>query len=375
MRSERVLPRSWLAAAFAALVTCGLGTTQAQYDRAPFQEAPLEISAVYGAEMAVIRLRAADALFAEEDVEEDDVEEVLEGLELEWMRMGHRLTETDAELAERVEEAFEEIEEADDPDDAVAEAIEVAEAARDALFPPAAVSEDPAYTAAIATVLLNSATGVAEGYEEATEGEIGAYAMGWAGLARVQELWQGVRPVADENQRFEVEDMLSELEALFPGPTPPSMEGADPEAGEGAAVQAAGFMEDATEASMFPDRDLAALTVATRDLAAQGCEAYEAGDALRGHAHMAWTAFVFDEYIGGTLGMFAPEPTEEMAEALMDLVPREVEEEGEEGEDEEAEAEEDEEEEEAERLEADEAAERCAALVEAMDEAGAAFGL
>jgi hypothetical protein len=321
--------------------------------------------------MNVLRLTAASELLAA-GVEEDDVEEVLEALELEEMRYGWALAGLDAELADELDEAIEAIEASDDPDDAIEAAAPLAERARDALV--AERMSEPAFAAAMGALMLTSATGVGEGFEEGVEGEAGAYAMGWAGLQRVKDYWTTLEPIATDEQRFEVEDQLAELDGLFPGPVPPDfLARSDPEEAEGAAYRIAGYFEDASGALVFPDRDLAELYVATRDVAREGCAAYDAGERARGDAHLAWTAFAFDQYLTGTLSMFAPEPMEVVSETLLELVPREIEEEGPEAE--EDEEEDDEDEVEAERPELDEAAELCVPLLDALDEAGAALGV
>ncbi|MEX2536802.1 MAG: hypothetical protein WD273_14495 [Trueperaceae bacterium] len=295
-----------------------LGGAIAQYDIRPFADDPVGISAAFGAEMAVLRLEAAEALFAE-GVEVDEIEEALEGLEVEFMRFGAALEVADPDLLERTREAFAAIEEAEEAEDqaaAVSEALPVAYEVREAVSAP--LVADPAYAGAVMSLLLVSETGVAEGWEEAVEGEVGPYAIGWAGMSRLYELWETVKPQADENQVFEIEDQLSALQDLFQNPTPPNMEGADPEEGEGAAVHVAGFLEDATGAWLFPDRDLAALLGNTQEVATQACEAYQRGDTLAGDANLVWVTYAFNEYLTGTLGMFAPEPTAELNELLDD---------------------------------------------------------
>lgn len=351
-----------------ALLIAPVGTAVAQDRAAPFAEDPLAISAAFGAEMNVVRLTAASELLAA-GVEEDDVEEVLEALELEEMRYGWALARRDAELAEELDEAIETIEEGEDPAEAIDAALPLAERARDALV--AERMSDPAFAAAMGVLLLTSATGVGEGFEEGVEGEAGAYAMGWVALQRVKDYWTTLEPDATDEQRFEVDDQLAELDGLFPRPVPPDfLERLDPEEAEGAAYRIAGYLEDASGALVFPDRDLAELYVATRDVARAGCAAYDADERARGDAHLAWTAFAFDQYLTGTLSMFAPEPMEIVSETLLELVPREIEEEGP------AADEEDEEDEvEVERPDLDEAAELCVPLLDALDEAGAALGV
>lgn len=344
------------------------GFATAQYDVQPFDDDPVAISAAFGAEMAVLRLQAAEALFAE-GVEQDEIEEVLEGLELEWTRFASALTAADPGLADKVEEAFEATEDAVEPADAVAAALPLALEAR-AVVSESRV-EDPAFAGAVMVLLLVSETGVAEGWEEAAEGEVGAYAVGWAGMPRLYELWAIIEPQANETQRFEIEDQLGELQGLFERPTPPNMDGADPEAGEGAAVHVAGFLEDATGAWLFPDRDLPALLDRTRTVAVDACAAYEADDDLLGDAHLAWAAFAFEEYLAGTLALFAPEPTEEIEDLLAPFA-------GEEENEDEGEASGDADADDVDDGDEDasfDPASSCAPLLAAFDEAAAAFGL
>ena len=352
------------------LLVVALGVAIAQERPAPFAEDPLAISAAFGVEMAVVRLVAAAELIAA-GIEGDDVEDALDALEVEGMRYAWALARTDAALAAELDEALEATGQADDPADPIDVALPLAQRARDALVADRA--SDPAFAAAMGVLLLTSATGVAEGFEGGVEGEAGAYAMGWAALQRVKAYWSTLEPDANDEQRFEVDDQLAELEALFPRPVPPDgLERFDPEEAEGPAYRIAGYVEDVSGALVFPDRDLARLYAATRDVARDGCAAYGAGDRLRGDAHLAWTAFSFDEYLTDTLSLFAPETMAVVSEALLALVPREVEEEGPDadrddatGDDAMA----------AERPGPNEVSDACAALLEALDEAGAALGV
>lgn len=373
-RTPARLARTLLATLF-ALSVCGAAF--AQYENAPFDTDALGISAGTGAEMAVVRLRAAAAIL-DANGSEDAVEEVLEGMRFEVMRFGAALAQQDPAATDAVDAALEQLDDA--TDDELAEVVDAVlptfVAARDAVTPADAAS-DPPYTAAVMTLLLTSQTGVAEGYEEAVEGEEGPYAIGWAALARTQELWADLKPLASEDQAFEIDDMFDDLNALFTGPEiPAAAASADPEEAEGSAMRITGFLESLASASLFPNRDLGALLKHTHALASAGCDAYTAGQRRVADAHLAWTAFAFEEYLGGTLGLFAPEPTETAGGLLDQLVPLEGEEEGEEAEDVAgADGVDADEEAEWEPLSDAEAATTCQALVAALQEAGGPLGL
>jgi len=337
---------STLFVSLAAVLFLGAGI--AQYDIRPFEDDPLSIQAAFGSELAVARLEAAQALI-DEGADADDVEEAVEDLDLELVRFAAALAGENDALLEEAREAFTAVEESDYSGEAIQEALTVAREVRDTVSTPRL--EDPAVAGAVLSLMLISENGAAEGWEEAAEGEIAAFTVAWALMPRAWEIWDGIKPLANENQVFEIEDQLGELHALFEGPLPPDMAGADPEEGEGAAVHITGFLEDVTGAWLFPDRDLGGLLGNTRDVATEGCAAYGAGDTLRGDARMAWVYFAFDEYLEGTLGLFAPEATEEIDELLGELVPRSAD------------------------LGDAQAAEACESLVEALTTAGAPFGL
>ncbi len=367
--------------ALAAILVAAIGSVGlAQYDHAPFDAAPVAISSSFGAEMAVLRLEAAIALLHEgEDAYE--VEGLLPGLRLEVMRFGADLQAIDSALLERVDAVLDAVLAADEDDlvGVLEDALLVFQAARAGLVPsdPAA---DPVHTAAIMTLLLTSETGIAEGYEEAVEGEVGAYALGWAGLARAQQLWAALRPSADDNQRFEIDDMFEELEALFTGPLIPAAAAtADPEEAEGPAFRITGYLESIASASLFPNRDLAALLRSSLDVAIVGCEAYSAGERRVADAQLAWVAFAFDEYLAGTLGMFEPEATADVTEALALLVPLvEDEDEGKEEGHAGANGDDDDEAEDDESwiaLSDTEAVTTCTTLIDALQRSGAVLGL
>src|SRR5680860_640649 len=94
MRSKVLSGRNLLAALVALLMAFACSGAFAQYDLMPFEDDPVAISAAFGAEQALLRLQAADALYAEgvaEGVAEDDIQELLEGLELDRVRFAAAL--------------------------------------------------------------------------------------------------------------------------------------------------------------------------------------------------------------------------------------------------------------------------------------------
>jgi hypothetical protein len=364
----------------AALV--GVGHSQATFEDNPFFEHTEALLRAHGVEMLSARLVGIEALASSEadELDDDDLGEVIEALEVDFRRFAATLEASDAGLADNLEKAIEAIEDASEDGDrrAIAEsarlATGLAEEARTVLIGNM-YEENPAFTAAVmATMLTTENGGIGEGYEEAVEGEVGPYAVGWAGLARVRVLWSQLEPLATDNQRFEVEDMLAELDALFPGPRPgPELARSDPEEAEGATQRIGGFLEEIVNADLFPSRDLGRLLARTRDLSVQACEAYAASEQARGLELISNAAFVYGEYLGNTLALFSPEAAEEVAELYDALAPGAMGEEegGDEGEAEESDAVDDE----AEPLVGDDAHVACNELVEQLETAGGPFGI
>ena len=320
-----------LLAALAGAALLAGSVASAQYSRAPFFEQTLVQSQAYGLQLAMQRL---DALELAGDDLDDDFLEVVEGLEQDLARFMGTLRSADPELADAVEEAVEAVEEAaasgDGLEDAIAEARAQLEAAYEVVI-PAEVRSDPVFTAALIVDLSLGEGGVGEGYEEAVEGELGAYTMGYAALQRVSELWGEIADVATEQQRADVEEMLDFLGTIYPEPTIEEAIVGNPEEAEAPVQRMIGVLETVVDAELFPGRDLAALAAHLPEELAGYCQAYEAGDdevALEGAIAVSYLYLTDD--LGQFLGFMDPEVHEEALELIGALTGLEAEEEGEE---------------------------------------------
>lgn len=117
--------------------------------------------------------------------------------------------------------------------------------ARTALV-PAAVADEPAFRAALIAQLAVSDDGVGEAYEDAAEGEEGAYALAWLTLQRIKALWAELAPGLTDagDAAREVDRALAELSHLMPSTQVPSRF-RDPEDAERAALDIVFALEKA----------------------------------------------------------------------------------------------------------------------------------
>jgi len=347
------------------------GTATAQYAQRPFFDDTLRISQAYGFELALLRLEVLDLVGDDLD---DDYLEVIEGFDADLRRFMGSVARADADLAEELEEAVEEVEEAAEDGEvsgeAVAEARELLQQAYD-LVVPADVRSDPAFAAALIVELSLGEGGVGEGYEEATEGELGAYTMGYVSLARVVDLWDAVvAPAADEQHRADVEEMWEFLDTLYPEATIEDAIVGNPEEAEAPVQRVIGLLEAIVDAELFPGRDLFALSAQLPEQLAGYCEAYDAGDddlAVEGVIAVGYLYFSAD--LASFLSFMAPEVHEEASEQIVALTGLEPELEGVEEEEEE-----DEDEDEEEFVPVEDPAAACRELLEALQEAHEALG-
>lgn len=327
-----------------------LFTAQAQFAANPFQEHPQALSFAFATELAEIRL---DALAALEDLEGAFLEEVEEGLEEDLRRFAGSLEAQDPELAERLEAALADVLAAAEAGSGLEEALnEARDVLRQAqrLLVPDDLRESPPFVAALMSQLLLDEGGVAEGYEEAVEGEVWEYPVGFAALERVKELWGELVSLASETQRFEIEDMLGAFDALYQAPLPPEgIENSDPEEGEAAAHRIVGFLEELSDAALYPERNLGELISLTSNLAQTGCSAYQDGQAALGLESMVIAGAYYEEDLGDTLNLFTPETHAEIANLFEELS--------------------------AEGVTAEAAAAPCAALLEQLEQARSLLGV
>lgn len=313
--------RSWAVTLLGFWVAFGMQSAQAQFTEDPFFEHTELLSFAYGTEMISIRLSALAAI---DEPDEEFIEEVEEALEEDLPRFVGSLEAQDPELAQQLEAALEEVINAAE---AGAELAELVQRAQDltrqaqTLLVPLEVLDNPSFRAALMTKLLLAEGGVAEGYEEAAEGEIWEYPGGWAALQRVKDLWEGLRPLATETQVFEVEDMLRTLNELFPSPLPPDdIERGDPEEAEAPSHRIVGFLEEITSASLYPDRNRGELFALTRSLVEAGCTAYGENQAHIGRERIVAANFYYEDYLGGMVELLAPEVHAEVTERMNVLV-------------------------------------------------------
>lgn len=374
-----------------AVLVMALGPGQAQegFEQSPFFDQTERVLQAHAIEMLSARLRGLSALAATTsedmgaaeggDEAEDDLGEIIEALDVDYRRFGATLQAQAPELFEDLRDALGALEDAHENGGDVAAAADraaalVDEARQEVLGD--SLESDPALAAAVMAMMLTTENGgIGEGYEEAVEGEVGPFAVGWAALARVEEMWTLLEPMANDTQRFEINDMFTELQVLFPSPRPgPEVERSDPEEAEGSTQRIGGFLEELTDADLFPSRDLGRLLSRIRDVSASACESYEGGNHAAGLESISNAAFVYGEYLGNTLALFSPEAANEAQASYDALSPGAM---GEEEGEEEGGAEEPEEEEEDEPdpLVGDEAAEVCGELVEHLETAGAPFGI
>jgi hypothetical protein len=177
---------------------------------------------------------------------------------------------------------------------------------------------DPAFVAALISQLLLSEEGVAEGYEEAVAEDPDAFPLGWAALQRVEQLWQLLATSVAPEFAGEVDEALAELDRLFPAVVPGAALTGDPEDAEEPSHRIVALLERASDARLYPDRDLAGLAGQVRELAGQGCEDLAAGMTLLGRERLRAAEMSY-EYLADLAGLLAPEPdagVEEAFEAL-----------------------------------------------------------
>lgn len=370
-----VSKRGPLAALIAAAFLL-VSVASAQYSRSPFFEHTLEVSQAYGIHLSLQRLDALELVdeYAEEDEEEeegldDDYLEIVEGFETDLARFVGTLRAADPDLAADIEEAIEELEEAieagEDYDDQVVTLRDLLDAAYDVVI-PAELRPDPAFVAAVIVELSMGEGGVGEGYEEAVEGELGAYTMGYAALDRVGDLWADIAGGATEQQRADVEEMLEFLATVYSVPVIDAPIVGNPEEAEAPVQRMIGVLETVVDAELFPGRDLAALAAHLPEELAGYCEMYDAGEderALEGVIAVGYLYLSAD--LGDFLGFMAPEVHEEALELIVALTGLEPEEEGEEDEDEDDDDE---------RPAVEDPAASCRELLEVFREAHEVFG-
>jgi hypothetical protein len=308
------------------------GAQSSSYANAPFREHPMEVAQAVALERIAVAARALavtavsdegddEAEAADDQATADSGEEREEegGPLIDFGLLRASLAAASAELEEKLAAAIGEMVEAAKAGKGAAEptegVIRLTEEARGRLLTGAAV-DMPGFQAALMASLLLDEGGVAEGYEEATEGEASAYATGYFALQRVKSLWEGLAGQASPQQSTDVEAMLAMLDGLFPSQRMPEHLSPDLEQAEAPAQQLVGLLEGVADAELYLGRDLAAATAVIHDLAAKGCASLEVGKEALGVEELRIAAAYYGQTVRDTLGMMAPEAAAVIAEGL-----------------------------------------------------------
>ncbi|MAN76780.1 MAG: hypothetical protein CML24_06210 [Rhizobiales bacterium] len=308
--------------AIALSTTLWAGQGFAQYSSAPFFDETVALSQAYGLESIGLRLDLAAAFSAPYD---DELLETIEGVTGSSLtRFEGTLTAADPELAQSLRAALETVAEtAEDGDDAGA-AIEEARALLSEAY-DTVIADDvrgtPSFTGGLLLQLLLYDDGIAEGYEEAAEGnEPWEYPNGWVALERVKALWSELEADASEQQVVDVEEMFAVLDELYPQVEPPeSVAGWNPEEAEAPAQRLGGILETVVDADLYPGRDTARLSGHLAMMVSETCATYETDEAVAQETLFA----LYDLYGGeleGVAGLFAPEDAETASEMFESLI-------------------------------------------------------
>lgn len=303
-------------AALAALLASAAGAEAQGYVNAPFRDAPVALAQAAALERIEIYARAiaAAGVDADDDDDDDDDDEEEEGGPLfDFSLVRGSLATAAPELERGLAAEIGEL--AEGEADAAEEILPLVERAKAALLVPETADAAPFQAGVMAALLLEEG-GVAEGYEEAVEGEATAYAVGYFALQRVKALWEGLAGQASAEQAEDVGEMFAILDGLFPGEAMPETLSPDPEQAEAPAQQLVGLLEAVTNADLYPGRDLGAAAARVHDIAAEGCEAFAAGDAGVGLERLTIAAAYYDQTVADTLGLLAPESAEAIDDHL-----------------------------------------------------------
>ena len=284
----------------------------AQYSSDPFFDNTVALSQAYGLESIGLRLDLASTFQAPYD---DELVETIEGVTGPALaRFEGTLTAADAELAQNLRSALEEVAETaeagEDATAAVEEARGLLAQAFDVVIPQD-LRGTPAFTGGVMIQLLLAEEGVAEGYEEAAEGnEPWEYPNGWVSLQRVKALWSDIEADASEQHAADAQEMFEALDALYPEAQPPeSVAGWNPEEAEAPAQRLGGIVETVVDANLYPGRDAARLAGHLVELAGQACSAYDADEAVANETIYALYD-LYDGELAGVASLFVPEDEE-----------------------------------------------------------------
>lgn len=280
----------------------------AQFDQNPFFDHTVSLGHAHAAEVIGVRLTA---LAAYGDVPAELVEQTSKVLTREYPRLAGSLQAVAPGLAADLYGALEAVIElgeqgaVDSLAPAIARAQQLARAAYAALV-PAELAADPAFVGAVMAKLVLANDGVAEGFEEAAEGEVWEYPNGWAALQRVKQLWAQLRPLATDAQAFEIDDAIARLAESFPTVTIPNLDGADPEAGEDPGRQVVSTLEGVVQAFLYPERELGRVGGMVADLVTEGLAAFEAGESGLALERVALAEFHYRENLRRLFDLIMP---------------------------------------------------------------------
>lgn len=307
----------------AIAATSLIGSAFAQtYSNSPHFEDPGAHSRFHATWMMEVRLYALEHIG--DDVDEL-IDEASEGLETAVGMLAGTLGAADAALLERLEADLEAVSEAAedgaDLTDLLAAARATIEEVRSVVVPEG-FAADPVSQATLLARLLLDDGGVAEGWEEAFDDETAEFAIGWAALQVSQGIWEGLEPLATENQAFEINDQMAFLhdELFATWHIPENVHLMDGEAAEPPTHRIVTFLEVMTDAYLYPNRDLASLVRLVEDLGVAACSAY-GSDAAMGLEVMHQAFYYYDENLRRMVGLFDPElheATEGYFEGIID---------------------------------------------------------
>jgi len=283
-----------------AFVATATAASAQQYAHEPYFEWPVVASQAYGLEMIAVRLNALEAI--EPPYARDFIEVVEQMAKADFARFAGTLSERDRDLAADFQEVLayfeEELEEGRNPASMLPTAREMLADAYDLLIDPA-LRETPEFKGIVAAQLMLGP--IAEGYEEAVEGEVWAYTLGWSGLQRFKELWADLQSAASPQQLDEINQIVTFLDTIYDDPAPMiPWVGGNPEEAEAPAQLATGILEAVMNTAFFSGRDLPRLATHLAAVAGPGCEAYAVHNELLGTEIMM---VVGDHYLGERTGM------------------------------------------------------------------------
>lgn len=293
-------------------------SAHAQFTHNPFFEETVALGHAHAAEIIGVRL---SALAAFDEVPEDLLEETEKTLTREFPRLHGSLRAVSPGLANDLQQALEVVLDLGEQGDvealapAIARAKQLARAAYSALV-PAELAARPEFVGAVMAKLVVADDGVAEGFEDAAEGDIWEYPNGWAALQRVKQLWAGLKPLASDAQAFEIDDAIARMDDIFPTAAPPNLQGADPEAGEDPGRQIVSTLEGVVDAFLYPERELGRVVTLVGDLVADGQAAYEAGNADIALERVLLAEFHYRENLRRLFDLLMPHVHEQVTDAI-----------------------------------------------------------